>query len=91
MGRPPTLTTCDICGGPAHWTVHRDVVYYHCDGLCDGFMQHDLFGDSDLVDLRADDEIVRLDMPISVSGLDEDETADPTNDVLSSKSEGLPF
>ena len=34
---------CDECGGPAVWTMHLGVIYYHCESQCDAFMQTDLF------------------------------------------------
>ena len=34
---------CEDCGGPAVWTFIRGVVYYHCESLCEGFLQLELF------------------------------------------------
>jgi len=40
---------CDLCGGPARWTLIHGDVFYHCESGCSGFMQADLL----------DDELVR--------------------------------
>ena len=37
------MINCDYCGGPATWTVLRDIVHYFCSKRCDGFMQMELF------------------------------------------------
>ena len=43
-----TLWKCDFCGGPAVWTLVRDVVYYHCERGCAEFQdgQMELFRDA---------------------------------------------
>jgi len=63
------LWKCDECGGPAVWTLIDEVVYYHCERQCDGFMQSEMF------DLEGVDRPVILDRSGSVSALDEDEGA----------------
>ena len=40
--RSQPMWKCDDCGGPAVWTFIEGVVHYHCERLCDGFMQLEL-------------------------------------------------
>ncbi len=46
MSLPPSLTSCEHCGGPSNWTVFDDQIWYSCKLQCDGFMQLELLPES---------------------------------------------
>ncbi len=44
MAKPATLTSCDYCGGPAHWTLDLSgEVWFFCKARCSGFMQVEIW------------------------------------------------
>jgi len=36
-------SVCELCGGPAVWTLLEGEAYYHCRRSCEGFLQLELF------------------------------------------------
>jgi len=86
------LGTCSDCGGPAKWTIHNDEVWEHCPSCWSLGIQLDMFSEVVPGYLPGGDDVVRLDKPVSVSGLDEDEASVESSDrALPNLGRALPF
>ena len=72
------LWICECCRGPAKWTFIEGVVFYHCENLCDGFLQADLFPGEWVDEVRESDDMY-------YEGGALDQSNDPPG------KEGLPF
>ena len=41
--------SCDLCGGPANWTVIEGEIWFSCKLRCDGFMQIEMFQETEQI------------------------------------------
>jgi len=63
------LWKCEECGGPAVWTFIDELVYYHCERQCDGFVQLDLFLTSGVEENKRGEDALDAGRPLPIIDL----------------------